>query len=185
MCSTNGLLCLWWWSGSLYWLTWGHCHCYPIPCLRCSYALKCWRVASGWLADRTRVRSLLTASPPPSSRSGWRQQEARGVGRSLQDRPWGQTPQGGGLQLCRDQGEEYRGVDVSVKVLRLDAAMPWWRSFGYLDCRKCIGWFYALITRLVRHCMCINRCLQEFRFKCLNSRFLPLLGHLDIIHIPL
>lgn len=36
---------------------------------------------------------------------GWWQQEAWWVGRTVQDRPWGETPQGGGLQLRRSQGK--------------------------------------------------------------------------------
>lgn len=39
--------------------------------------------------------------------AGRRQQEARRVGRSVQDRPGGQTPQGGRLQLCCCQGKSF------------------------------------------------------------------------------
>jgi len=51
---------------------------------------------------------LLQNGPLLTCITGGRQQEARWVGRSVQDRPWGKTTQGCGLQLCRCQGKIFR-----------------------------------------------------------------------------
>lgn len=48
---------------------------------------------------------------------GWWQQEARRMGWSVQNWPWGQTPQGGWLQLCRGQGKLF--LDYPALMLRL------------------------------------------------------------------
>lgn len=86
---------------------------------------------------------LLICWLPPT---GWWQQEAGRMGWALQDRQGREAPQGGGLQLCRRQGEAWTVMSVTLG----GACFPFsfWVSLSKGFNVPCI-----LVTWLVNYCI--------------------------------